>query len=291
MTISTLVTPRTDVRPEAAAPSAWSTELTTRDRKGLELAPALLPQGAEVFIAALPDDTPDQLVATAAQLRRCGLAPVPHIAARKLDGRAALDSLLGRLADAGIDRALVLGGDRDLPLGPYHCALQLIGSGLLQRHGLRRIFISCYPERHPRIPEAALDAARAEKLQAAADAGLDVAMLSQFCFEAAPIMRLAARMRALGQSAPLRVGLAGPAKPATLAKYALTCGVGRSLRALHARPGLARTISETPEPLLAALAEAQAARPELGLEGVHFFTFGGLARTVAWAREHLIPPS
>ena len=38
--------------------------------------------GTEVFIASLPKGTPDQLVTAATQLRRSGVIPVPHIAAR-----------------------------------------------------------------------------------------------------------------------------------------------------------------------------------------------------------------
>lgn len=268
----------------------WSTELTTRDSKALDDARRTLAAGAEVFIAALPNDTPDMTVAAAARLRAAGLTPVPHIVARRLPDLAAFDALLARLeAEAGIDRALVLGGDRDRPVGPFHSALQLIETGLLQRRGVRRIFVSCYPEGHPRIPDEVLDDARAAKLRAAEASGLHATLLSQFCFAPGPILALAERMRALGQTAPFRVGVAGPARRATLARYALTCGIGPSLRALKARGELARTMlaAETPGTLLAALAAAQAGRPALGLEGAHFFTFGGLARSAEFARDLL----
>jgi len=265
---------------------AYSTEVTVRDKTSLDAARRLLAPGAEVFIASLPNDRLDRMVETAVQLREAGLTPVPHIVARKIASRAMLDELLGRLvADAGLDRALILAGDKDEPDGEFESALQLIETGLLQQHGVKRIFVSCYPEGHPHIADEVLDAARAAKLKAAAAAGLDATLLSQFCFTPKPIVALAGRMRAMGQTAPFRVGVAGPAQHATLMRYALMCGVGPSLRALKARGQLARTIlaGETPEALLAEVGQAQAARPWLGVAGVHFFTFGDLARSAEFA--------
>jgi methylenetetrahydrofolate reductase (NADPH) len=130
-----------------------------------------------------------------------------------------------------------------------------------------------------------LEKARAIKLETAAKAGLDVWMVSQFCFDAKPIVALAKRMRALGVTAPFRVGVAGPAERSTLVKYALMCGVGASLRALKERQDLARNVltGETPEALLTEVAQAQERDPSLGIKGVHFFTFGALAKSAEWA--------
>ena len=260
----------------------YSTEVTARDRKSIEAAPDLLPPGAEVFIAAVPGESADQMIAAAAQLSDHGLIPVPHLVARNFASLMDVDRVLGRLGDeAGVDRVLALGGDRDRPAGELHCSQQLIESGLFQKHGVGKLFIACYPEGHPRVADAVLEQARAAKLRLAGEAGLEVTLISQFCFEAAPIVRLARRMRAQGVSAPYRVGVAGPAERATLVRYALMCGVGASLRALKQRQALAKTLltGETPEALLDEVAAAQ----EENISGVHFFTFGGLARSVAWA--------
>ena len=266
----------------------YSTELTTRDKTSLEAAPDVLAPGAEVFIASLPNDSIDGLVATAVQLRNAGLTPVPHIAARNIESLAVFDELLARLVgEAGLDRMLTLGGDRDKPAGDLHCSLQMIESGLIQKHGISRIFMACYPEGHPRISDEVLERARADKLAAAKAGGLDVTLVSQFCFDAKPIIQLTARMRAQGTAVPYRVGVAGPAERATLVRYALMCGVGASLRALKERQALARNVlaGETPEALLTEVALAPAANPALELEGVHLFTFGGLARSAQWAES------
>jgi methylenetetrahydrofolate reductase (NADPH) len=242
-----------------------------------------------VFIAALPGDSADKLIAAAAQLRRSGLIPTPHIVARNIEDRRELDDLLGRLVgEAGVDRALVLGGDRDKPTGEFDSSLQLIETGLLQKHAIRRIAIGCYPEGHPRIDDAILDQARAAKLAAAASAGLDVTLVSQFCFDAKPIIGLVRRIRAQEVTAPFRVGVAGPASRTTLIKYAMMCGVGPSLRVLKERQDLALSMmsGETPENLLSEIALECARDPQLGIAGVHFFTFGSLAKSAEWAEMH-----
>ena len=269
---------------------SYSLEVTAHDKKSIEGAPDLLPPGTEVFIAAIPGETDEKIVAAAAQLRRGGLVPVPHIVARNLKSLQHLDGLLaGLVAEAGLDRALALGGDRDKPEGSLDCSLQLIESGLFQKHGIKKIAIACYPEGHPRVADEVLEKARAEKLAAAAKAGLEVMLISQFCFDADPVIALAERMRAQGTNQPYRVGVAGPADRGKLVKYALMCGVGASLRALRERHELAKSVmaGETPEGLLTEVGLAQQANPALGISGVHFFTFGSLEKSARFAQDML----
>ena len=66
------------------------------------------------------------------------------------------------------------------------------------------------------------------------------------------------------------------------------CGVGASMRALKERQDLAKSVltGETPEALLTEVAVAQALNPALGISGVHFFTFGALAKSAQWASAH-----
>jgi len=265
----------------------YSVELTARDKKSLDLAKDLLEPGTEVFIAALPNDKVDDVVAACARLRQDGLTPVPHVVARNIENLQALDTLLGRLvAEAGMERCLVLGGDRDNPAGELNSSLQILESGLIQKRGVKTIRIGCYPEGHPKIPENVLDDARAAKLAIAERDGLDVTLVSQFVFEAEPIIAFAKKIRAQGVKAPFRVGVAGPADRGLLMKYALICGIGNSLRVLKGRAGLAlNTLTgETPEDVVRGVGAAQAADPSLGMSGIHFFTFGSLAKSANWAK-------
>ena len=243
-------------------------------------------------MAALPNDTAERVTAAVVQLRRAGMIPIPHIVARNQASRTALADLLQRLrGEADLDRALVLGGDRDVPAGPFDSALQLIETDLLQQNGISRIGLACYPEGHPRVKQPMLDAALRTKLDAAAARSLDVWLISQLCFDAPAVIALAEHLRAEGIKAPLRVGVAGPADRATLIKYALICGVGPSLRVLKERGEMTRNLlaGETPEAILDEVARAQIAQPRLNVEGVHFFTFGSLAKSADWANAIVGP--
>ena len=272
----------------AALLDDYSVEVTSRDAASVAAAAATMRPGTEVFVANLPREGADVLVAAARTLKLAGLSPVPHIVARNIAGPRELGDMLARLtAEAGVERALVLGGDRDDPAGPFDAALQLIETGAFQRAGIRRIAIGCYPEGHARIPADALAGALRDKLAAAADAGLDVLLVSQFVFDAAPVVAFAEGLRRQGVAAPLRVGVAGPADRAKLIKYALRCGVGASLRVLRERSELARNVlaGETPDEILGTVADAAAARPELAITGAHFFTFGNPAGSIGWAED------
>lgn len=266
----------------------FSLEVSSRDGKALERGGEALPAGTEVFITWIPGDTHHRTVAAATRLRAAGLEPVPHVGARYLASYTQLADFLARLSgEAGVDRCLVIGGDVDKPVGPYDSSLRMLETGLFAKYGIKRIGVAGYPEGHPKIAPTSLDAALDGKLALTRDQGLELRIVTQFCFEAAPILAWLRGLRARGITAPVRVGLAGPASVTTLMKYALRCGVGNSVRALTLRgPAIARILSESkPDALVQELAGAQGQEPALGIAGLHLFSFGGLQRTADWARS------
>lgn len=265
-----------------------SVEITTRDERSLDGAADLLRPETRVFIASFPKDTVDHFIRSAVKLHKAGMIAIPHIVARSIPSKAVLDDMLARLAgEAGVDRAHVVGGDRDVPVGEFDAALQLLETGYFQKYGITRIALACYPEGHPRIPDDVLEQARIDKFRAARNAGLQVWMVSQFAFESAPIIGLARRMRAQGIDVPFRAGIAGVTSHATLLKFAMLCGVGPSLRALKERKGMMKNAlgGDTPERLLTEIAVAREAEPALAIAGVHFFTFGSLEQTAKWVES------
>jgi methylenetetrahydrofolate reductase (NADPH) len=270
----------------AALLRGYSIEVTARGATAAEVCLAHLASGTEVYVAFTPRDTHHGIVDTASRLHAAGFVPVPHVTARNLASFTQLNHFLARLAgEAGVTRALVLGGDADRPTGPYHSSLQALETGLFQRHGIRRIGLACYPEAHRKVETAVLDEALAAKLDLVRGAGLEAWLVSQFCFEAAPIVRLAQRLRARGVDAPLRVGLAGPADLRRLWKYGLYCGIGNSIRALGSRVDAVANLlaRRTPDPVVADLAKALRRDPGLKIAGIHVFTFGGVAGAADWA--------
>jgi methylenetetrahydrofolate reductase (NADPH) len=249
--------------------------------------PDRLAPGSQVFVTCTPRDTPSDIGARAAELARLGFTPVPHIGARHLHSLAEFDGFLARLrGEAGVGRVLLIGGDLPVPRGPFASAGDVIATGLLERHGIASVGIAGYPEGHPRIAAPVLDAALSGKLAALAARGIEPFIVTQFCFEAAPILAWLSSARARGIGAPVRIGLAGPAGLATLVRYAARCGIGASVRAITIRPGrIARLAREhAPNTLVRDLAAHAPPLAVQGVAGLHFFTFGGIARTVRWAQ-------
>lgn len=277
----TCVAPEEERRSIAALLAGASIELSPSDPAEIDACDGLIEPGTAVYISMPPGQTWHGTVALAARLRRRGLRPVPHIAARRIASRAALDEYLARVAgEAGVDTALVIAGDSKRASGPFDSSLALLETGAFQRNGIVRVGVGGYPEGHPQIPTAALDAALAEKKNLARRTGLDLHVVTQFCFEAEPVLSWTTRMKARGL--PVHVGVAGPASLPRLLRYAALCGIGNSVRVLKARPhAIARLMIETgPETMLRQLAR-HAGPP---ISGIHFFSFGGLLRTARWLR-------
>jgi methylenetetrahydrofolate reductase (NADPH) len=255
--------------------------LSSRDPAEIDACADLLEPGTAVTISMPPGQTYHGIVALATRLKRAGFRPVPHVAARRIASRDALDEYLARAAgEAGVDSALVIGGDSDRASGPFESSLALLETGLLQRHGIAHVGVAGYPEGHPRIAASALDAALAAKKGLARSAGIDLQVVTQFCFESEPVLSWVARMK--GHGLPVRVGLSGPASLPRLLRFAMLCGIGNSVRALKARPqAITRLLIEAgPEVVVRDLAR----RAVAPIVGIHFFCFGGLVRTARWLR-------
>ena len=251
---------------------------------------ALLPAGTPVYVNHLPRHRLLETLPTLVAVREAGLEPVPHIAARRIKDRAELQTYLARATgDAGVRKALVLGGDEPEAVGPYADGAALIREGQLAGAGLREIGLPGYPEGHSRIPSAALERAFAEKLALAAAQGLGTYVLTQFSFAPARVIEYCASLARSAPSVPVYVGLAGPTDPIALLRFAQRCGVSASLRALRAQ-GLdaVRLVTHTdPADQLAAIARYCAAHADCNVVGIHLFTFGGVTAAAKWINRQL----
>jgi methylenetetrahydrofolate reductase (NADPH) len=278
------------VRPEGAAQRiaalarGWSLEATLPKEAEFLALEQILPRGQQVYLSAIATRDPMAQVAAAVRLHQAGFAPVPHVAVRNFATPSSLDAYLARLAaEAGVRRILVIAGDRDQPAGAFRSAVEAIDSDLTRRHGIAEIAIAGYPGGHPRITPQELDRALREKIEIAAQIGLAVEIVTQFCFEAEPIVAWIRRLREFGIDNPVRIGLAGPTNIATLLRYAQRCGVRASVQGLARQSGLARHLfgMSAPDALVRALADVGGGLGEVAL---HFFSFGGIAATARWAR-------
>ena len=271
--------------------AACSIEISPRDDFAGEKLRELLDPGTTVFVNHPGSVTHHDIVAACARLRHAGFSPVPHIAVRRLASFTQANDFLQRAeAEAAVTAALIIGGDPDHPVGPFPDAYDLLASGLIERHGLREVAFAGYPEGHPRISARTLDEALRAKVELAGRQGLDVSLLTQFGFDAAPILRWIAALRARDIVCPVLVGIVGPASVATLAKFAVRCGIGASLRALaRGHTAFARILAEAgPDALIGVLVAEE--DPRWPIDGLHVFTFGGIRRTAEWITGYLRRP-
>jgi methylenetetrahydrofolate reductase (NADPH) len=268
----------------AALVGDCSIELSPRDELAGDALRKLLVAGTTVFVNHPASVTHHDIVAACARMRRAGFVPVPHVAARRLASFTQANDFLQRaVGEAGVDRILLIGGD-DSPVGPFRAGLDLLATGVVERQGIDHVAFGGYPEGHPAIDYHTLDAALQAKVALARQGGLAVSLVTQFGFEAQPILRWIAAQRAHGIDCPVNVGIAGPANVATLAKFAIRCGIGASLRALaRGHTAFARIMVETgPDALISELVAD--AGEEAPIAGLHVFTFGGVRRTAEWIR-------
>ena len=267
-------------------PSA-SVEVSSRGHQLTELRNNFAP-GRDITITFLPGDNYRRNVDTASALRRAGYNPVPHIAAREMANRDALDDFLARArGEADVTRVLLIAGDVALAKGPFKSSLDVCASGLIETRGILSVSVAGHPEGHPY-----LSAANAFKtLEAWRDWGrqtkICVDVVTQFCFESAPILGWIAELEARGIGLPVIVGLAGPATPATLTKFALRCGIGNSMRSLRNQIGrFGRLLTDTgPDDVMRGLQSAPKAATA-PIAGFHLFPFGGLRKAGGWLRSY-----
>ncbi len=256
-----------------------SLELSPRDEFAGEALRGQVEPGTTVFVNYPQSVSHHDIVAACVRLHRAGFAPVPHVAARRLASfTQASDFLLRAVHEAGVERILLIGGD-DSPIGPFRASLDLLATGVVERSGVRAVSFGGYPEGHPAIDTATLDAALQAKVSLARRAGLAVSLVTQFGFEAEPIERW---IETRAADCPVHVGIAGPASVATLAKFAIRCGIGTSLRALaRGHTAFARVLVEAaPNELIRQLVASGAP-----MAGLHVYTFGGVRRAAEWIRR------
>ncbi|MCC7463973.1 MAG: methylenetetrahydrofolate reductase, partial [Gammaproteobacteria bacterium] len=221
------------VKPECALLKEWSIEMTAKDVPHLEAAADLIPKGTKIPVTFLPGETFEMRIAAARRVRELGFLPIPHISARRLQSQQELeDFLAGLQREVGTDHAFIVAGDPPQPMGPYEDALSIIRTGLLARYGIQRIGISGYPEGHPDIGNDTLWRAKLDKQQAILDQGHDFAVVTQFAFDAEPVLAWLEQVRKHGVHARVRVGVPGPASVKRLLAFASRCGVTASAKVM-----------------------------------------------------------
>ncbi|MEM8977917.1 MAG: methylenetetrahydrofolate reductase [Pseudomonadota bacterium] len=286
--------PETTFDPTLAAfVDGFSIEVMPRTAEKIEDFKALLPKGTRVYIAHIEGTPIEDMVGTAKRLAADGFPVMPHFPARIIKDKATLENWIAMYqGEAGVDQALLLAGGVDQPHGDYSDSMQLLESGAFGAAGFKRLHVAGHPEGNadidPQGGTANVEAAVRWKQKFSETSDAEMALATQFCFEAEPVIAWVDGLKEAGVTLPVHIGVAGPAKLQTLIKFSMACGVGASLRVLTRR---AKDVTKLllpfePTGFLTELAAHKAANPDFGIQSVHFFPLGGIKTNANWALEH-----
>ena len=269
-----------------AAAANWSIEVTPTGATKIESFRDCLNEGTAVNVTVLPGTDPADTIAVCERLHNDGMKPVPHLAARSLRNADQLDELLTAYTSrCGVEEVLCIGGGVDDPVGDFTATMEVLKTGLIQKHGIRHIGVAGHPEGSPDISDDEIAEALGAKNELARAEGLDLYIETQFCFEADIVLDWERRVRAAGNALPIRIGIPGPATIKTLFRFAQISGIGPSMRfvAKQAKNVAKLMTVQSPHLLIAGLAEGMAADEDCLIRHFHFYPFGGFARTATYA--------
>jgi len=271
----------------------YSIEVMPRTAEKVEDFRALLPKGTRVYIAHIEGTPIEDMVATAKRIANEGYDVMPHFPARIIKDAATLENWIAQYqGEAGVEQALLLAGGVTNPHGDFDSSMRLLETGLFDKAGFKRLHVAGHPEGNKDIdPDGSMknvDAALQWKQNFSETTDAEMALATQFAFDADPIIKWANDLQAAGIKLPIHIGIAGPAKLQTLIKFAIACGVGPSLKVLQKR---AMDVSKLllpyePTQVLSELAEHKAANPDFNITHVHFFPLGGIKTNAVWTHNN-----
>jgi methylenetetrahydrofolate reductase (NADPH) len=216
-----------------------------------------------------------------------GYSVVPHLAARMISGRTELAEIVARLQAVGVTNVFVPAGDQDPPAGDYVGALALLEDLSAMGSPFAEVGITGYPESHPSIEDDITIQSMWDKRKHA------TYVVSNLCFDADTIDNWLKRMRRRGITLPVLIGLPGPVERAKLLNMATKIGVGQSVKFLKTHAGKFAKIAApggySPDKFLQKSAR-YLGDPDLGVTGLHLFTFNQVGETEAW-RQSLLSSS
>lgn len=267
----------------------YSIEITPHDSGRLDEIKEVLAPGTSVYVAHPPGTPITDIIQLAGRVQKLGFRAVPHIIARKLESRGQLEEALATAQGFGIDQALCVAGDITAPEPAFNSSLEVLETGLFSKYGFRDVGVAGHPEGSKAIGEARVEQALAGKAAFAKTADFNVYIATQFTFDPEGIVTWEKETTAKGVTMPIHIGMPGPASLRQLAKFAMLCGVGASMRMLTSRTAAMANLLSTqaPDEMITYLARYRGANPDSRIKKIHFFAFGGVVKTARWANAVL----
>ena len=275
-------------KPRRNMVDGYSLEMTAKELDGLREAAPLIRPGTQVAVTFLPGEEMEQRVAAAKLVRELGFEPIVHLSARRLTSAEELDNYLARITgEAGVKRVFLIAGDPPEPEGPFEDSLQVIESGLLEKHGIAIAGVGGHPEGHPNVSKADLWVWMERKIAALRTRGIVPLVVTQFAFDDDAIVEWVGEMRARGIDVPVRLGVPGPAGIKRLLGFAARCGVGASASVMK-KYGVSVTNlfgRAGPDKLVDSL-DRKLNDAEHGRVRLHLYPFGALSASADWVNEY-----
>ena len=270
----------------------FSIEVMPRTASKIESFTEILPQSTRIYIAHIEGVPIKEMVETAKRLANEGFNVMPHFPARIIKDKSMLDDWINRYqGEAGIEQALLLAGGVSKPHGDYENSMQLVETELFEKYNFKHLHFAGHPEGNKDIDSDGsnknVDAALSWKQKFKERTDIALALTTQFCFEAEPVIEWANSLTSKGIDIPIHIGVAGPAKLQTLIKFSIACGVGPSLRVLQKRAKDVKKLLLPFEPneFLETLAEHKKTNPGFNITNVHFFPLGGINVNASWIKS------
>ncbi|MCV6547223.1 MAG: methylenetetrahydrofolate reductase [Cohaesibacter sp.] len=244
----------------------------------------LIPNGCRVYVTDLGNVPEEMIIAGNARLAKAGHNPVPHFAARRFASAEAAEARLERLVgEAGVREVLTIAGEAPEP-GPISSSLDLMRTGIFDKHGITHIAVAGHPSGAPDITPDAIRSFLMQKHDYAQTSDAQFRIVTQFGFDPKRILDWLGELDSWGNKFPVHVGIAGPAKTTTLMKYAALVGLDNSVQFLKKKGAslLPLLTGYNPDRVVAPLEEAIQKGGAGALAQIHVYPFGGVAKTADW---------
>ena len=270
----------------------FSVEVTPKAASKIENFEDYIPSGTLVYIAHIEGTPIEEMVETAKKINDQGFCAMPHFPARIIKDKNVLEDWISRYKnEANVSNALLIAGGANKPYGEYNSSIQLIESELFDKADFNNLHIAGHPEGSMDIdPDGSttnVDQALSWKNEFSKRTDANMAITTQFSFDASSVISWANNIKEAGIDIPVHIGIAGPAKLQTLLRYSIECGVGASIKIIQKR---AKDLTKLllpykPTNIITELATYKANNPSFNIEKVHFFPLGGIKQVSDFVKE------
>ena len=270
----------------------FSVEVTPKAASKIENFEDYIPSGTLVYIAHIEGTPIEEMVETAKKINDQGFCAMPHFPARIIKDKNVLEDWISRYKnEANVSNALLIAGGANKPYGEYDSSIQLIESELFDKADFNNLHIAGHPEGSMDIdPDGSttnVDQALSWKNEFSKRTDANMAITTQFSFDANSVISWANNIKEAGIDIPVHIGIAGPAKLQTLLRYSIECGVGASIKIIQKR---AKDLTKLllpykPTNIIKELATYKANNPSFNIEKVHFFPLGGIKQVSDFVKE------